>query len=507
MLFNSYEFIFCFLPAFLILFYAALRYCNFKTALTAIVGASFFFYGFWNPPYLLLLILSIVMNYAGYRLILRFNDQGNGRKAKLTAGIVIALDLLSIGYFKYFNFLAGNLAALLNIPFAPYSIFLPLGISFFTFQSIAFVLDALKPEKNQLKSCSLLEFAAFISFFPQLIAGPIVHAHELIPQLREKERLSFSRENMAEGFTIFFIGLAKKILIADALSPYANEIFNAAQAGTAITFFEALYGMLAYSLQLYFDFSGYSDMAYGLALLIGVKLPINFNSPYKAHSLVDFWSRWHITLSRFLKDYVYIPFGGNRFGTFRRFRNLLATMLIGGIWHGAGWTFIIWGGMHGVGLIINHAWKILCDKYRQLAKFRNSALWTVAASVLTLIFVFLAWIVFRAENFTGVKMMFRGICGLNGAVLPEAIVNIMPGFLRNLVSSTGIMPLLGNGSIMKFVSESVLIFGSLLLAIFGKNVYEMPKKMKYIIIIAAFYFVLQRLLFAVEQTEFLYFQF
>ena len=507
MLFNSYEFIFCFLPAFLIIFYAALRCCGLKTALTAIVGASFFFYGFWNPPYLLLLLLSIALNYAGYRLILRFNGQGNSKKARLTAGIVIALDLLSIGYFKYFNFIAGNLAALLNIPFAPYSIFLPLGISFFTFQSIAFVLDALKPEKSELKNCSLLEFAAFISFFPQLIAGPIVHAHELIPQLREKERLKFSSENMAEGFTIFFIGLAKKILIADALSPYANEIFNAAQAGGTITFFEALYGMLAYSMQLYFDFSGYSDMAYGLALLIGVRLPMNFNSPYKAHSLVDFWSRWHITLSRFLKDYVYIPFGGNRFGTFKRFRNLLATMLIGGIWHGAGWTFIIWGGMHGVGLIINHAWKMLSDKYQRLAKFRNSALWTVAASVLTLLFVFSAWIVFRAENFLGVKMMFRGICGLNGVVLPEAVVNVLPGFLRNIVSSTGTMPLLGNGSIMKFISESIMIFGSLLLAVFGRNVYEMSKKMKYAIIVAVFYFVLQRLLFAVEQTEFLYFQF
>lgn len=507
MLFNSYEFIFCFLPAFLIIFYAALRYCNLKTALTAIVGASFFFYGFWNPPYLLLLILSIVLNYTGYRLILGFKNRENSKKAKITAGIVIALDLLSIGYFKYFNFIVSNLAALLNIKFAPYSIFLPLGISFFTFQSIAFVLDALKQEKAELKNCSLLEFAAFISFFPQLIAGPIVHAHELIPQLREKERLKFSRENMAEGFTIFFIGLAKKILIADTLSPYANEIFNAAQSGGTITFFEALYGMLAYSLQLYFDFSGYSDMAYGLALLIGIKLPVNFNSPYKAHSLVEFWSRWHITLSRFLKDYVYIPFGGNRFGTFKRFRNLLATMLIGGIWHGAGWTFIVWGGMHGAGLIINHAWKMLCDKHQRLAKFRGSVFWTVAASVLTLIFVFAAWIVFRSENWTGVKMMFRGICGLNGAVLPEPILKLLPGFVRNIVSSSSSMTLLGNGSLMRFFSESVLIFGSLLLAVFGRNVYEMPKKMKYAIIIAAFYFVLQRLLFAVEQTEFLYFQF
>ena len=507
MLFNSYEFIFCFLPAFLIIFYLALRYCKFTVALTAVVGASLFFYGFWNPPYLVLLLLSIGLNYAGYRMIVNLLAQNRAKAAKVVAGVVIAADLLSIGYFKYFNFLAENLAALLNIPFEPYTIFLPLGISFFTFQCIAFILDSLKQERAEVKNCSLLEFAAFISFFPQLIAGPIVHAHELIPQLRDKERLKFSPANLADGFVIFFIGLAKKILIADMLSPFANQIFNAAQAGETISFFVALYGMLAYSLQLYFDFSGYSDMAYGLALLIGVKLPVNFNSPYKARSLVEFWTRWHITLSRFLRDYVYIPLGGNRHGSFRRFRNLLATMLIGGIWHGAGWTFIIWGGMHGAGLVINHFWKMLGDKYLLLGRLRNTAVWKVFASVLTLVFVFLLWIVFRSENFTGVKMMFEGLCGLNGFVLPEQILAVLPGFVRKFVDGAATMVLLGNGSIMKFVSESVLIFGSLLLALFGKNVYEMSAKMKYIVIVTAFYFVLQRLLFAVEQTEFLYFQF
>ena len=312
---------------------------------------------------------------------------------------------------------------------------------------------------------------------------------------------------MSEGFTIFFIGLAKKILIADTLSPFANQIFNAAQTGGTITFFEALYGMLAYSLQLYFDFSGYSDMAYGLALLIGVELPVNFNSPYKARSLVEFWSRWHITLSRFLRDYVYIPLGGNRYGAFKRFRNLLATMLIGGIWHGAGWTFVVWGAMHGIGLIVNHFWKITCEKLNIADKFSRSKLWTVFSSVLTLLFVFTAWIVFRSENWTGVRMMFRGLCGLNGAVLPQAILNMLPGFVQHLITGSASMTLLGNGSVMQFISETVLIFASLLLALFGNNVYNMSKKMKYACLVVAFYFVLQKLLFAVEQTEFLYFQF
>ena len=507
MLFNSREFIFLFLPAFLIVFYLCKRYLKFKAALLSLVGASFFFYGFWNPPYLLLLLLSIGINYAGYRIIVIFREKDNREAAKSAAWIVIALDLLSIGYFKYFNFVISNLVNLVNVPFQPYDIFLPLGISFFTFQSIAFIVDTLKQEKSEIRDCSLLEFAAFISFFPQLIAGPIVHAEELIPQLRDENATDFSLQKIADGMTIFFIGLAKKILIADTLSPYANQIFDAAQAGNEITFFVALYGMLAYSLQLYFDFSGYSDMAYGLASMIGIRLPVNFNSPYKSRSLAEFWSRWHITLSRFLKDYVYIPLGGNRHGAVKRFRNLLATMLIGGIWHGAGWTFIVWGAIHGIGLVINHAWKILSDRSAFWGKCRNSAVWTVFSSVLTLIFVFASWIIFRSENWTGVKMMFRGICGLNGAVLPDQILNLMPGFFRQFVRGSGIVPLLGNATLMGFVSETFFIFFSLLLAIFGKNVYDMGKKMKYFIIGIAFYFVLQKLLFSAEQTEFLYFQF
>ena len=491
MLFNSYEFIVCFLPVFLLLFYAAYHYFNFKAALTFLVGASFFFYGFWNYPYLLLLLLSIAMNYAGYRGIIHFKETKRQQAAKITAGIVIAADLLSIIYFKYFNFAVSNITALFNIPFTPYNIFLPLGISFFTFQSIAFISDALTQEES--KKCTLLEFAAFISFFPQLIAGPIVHANDLIPQFRTPEKLKFSPSNMADGFSIFFIGLAKKILIADMLSPYANQIFEAAQNGETISFFVALYGMLAYSLQLYFDFSGYSDMAYGLALLIGIKLPVNFNSPYKSHSLIEFWSRCHITLSRFLRDYVYIPFGGNRLGTFKRFRNLLLTMLIGGIWHGAGWTFLVWGGIHGIGLIINHLWKILSEKFHVLQKVKKTFFWSFSSSCITLIFVFLAWILFRSENWKGVSMMFRGLSGSNGAVLPAQILNLLPDFAGRFIAGTGSVKLLSNGSIMGFVCETFLIFGSLLLAIFGVNVYEMSKKTRYIIIIVAFYFVLQNL--------------
>lgn len=507
MLFNSPEFIGLFLPAFLLIFYFCMRFFKHTVALTALVGASFFFYGVWNPPYLLLLLLSIGINYAGYRGVIYYRSENSPKAAKAIAGAIVIIDLCSIGYFKYFNFFSEQIASLLRIPFRPYNIFLPLGISFFTFQSIAFVIDSLKKDNYQTEKCSLLEFAAFISFFPQLIAGPIVHADELIPQLRDRDAMRFSLEKIANGGTIFFIGLAKKILLADTLSPYVNEIFGAAEKGDEITFFVALYGMLAYSLQLYFDFSGYSDMAYGLALMIGIKLPVNFNSPYKSGSLVVFWSRWHITLSRFLRDYVYIPLGGNRHGMLKRFRNLLATMLIGGIWHGAGWTFIVWGGLHGIGLVINHLWKHLSERNRFLGRCRESAAWTFFSSVLTLIFVFMTWIIFRSKNWLGVKMMYKGLCGLNGAVLPNQIVNLMPEFLRHIIRGSWDYRVFGATTFIGFAAETISIFSILLIALFGTNVYNMGKKTKYFLIVLAFYFVLQKLLFAAEQTEFLYFQF
>src|SRR4029078_9582961 len=243
-----------------------------------------------------------------------------------------------------------------NLQNSNVDIILPLAISFFTFQQIDYLADLYQ---NKAYVPSLLKYFLFNTFFPQLIAGPIVHHGEIIPQFENKKIFQLNARNLAIGFTIFFMGLFKKVAIADNIAPIANQVFHLANIGVTPTFWEAWTGAFIYSFQLYFDFSGYSDMAIGLACLFGISLPINFNSPYKATNIIDFWRRWHITLSRFLRDYLYIPLGGHRLGSGRRYANLVITMLLGGLWHGASWTFVVWGGLHGVYLMINHGWRHL----------------------------------------------------------------------------------------------------------------------------------------------------
>ncbi len=397
MLFNSYIFIFLFLPVTLLGFHLLGGRSQPRLTMLWLVTASLFFYGWWNPSYLVLIIGSMLFNYATGSLLRRHR-----RRGLLALGVGGNLALL--GYYKYANFFVDNLNALAGSDLHLESVILPLAISFFTFQQIAYLVDTFRGKTEQH---TFLHYALFVTFFPQLIAGPIVHHREMLPQFLRGFLSRLKAEHLAIGFTIFVLGLFKKTVLADSVALHATPVFNAAEAGATISFLEAWSGALAYTLQLYFDFSGYSDMAIGLARMFGLRLPLNFNSPYKATSIIDFWRRWHITLSRFLRDYLYIPLGGSRRGELRRNANLLITMLLGGLWHGAGWTFVLWGGLHGLYLLINHGWRKLCP-YPRVGRVHSLLGWG-----LTMLAVVVSWVPFRAGSLDGAFRMLTGMAGMS----------------------------------------------------------------------------------------------
>jgi alginate O-acetyltransferase complex protein AlgI len=443
MLFNSYQFIFLFLPITLWIFFKIGNRGHHKIAISWLVGASLFFYAWWNPAYLALMLASILFNYA-VGISVGGNNNKSQKKLVLILGIVSNLALL--GYYKYANFFVDNLNVFFENQVNINDIILPLAISFFTFQQITYIVDAYKGETREY---NFLHYCLFVTFFPQLIAGPIVHHKEMLPQFARELIYKFNNRSFIVGLTIFFIGLAKKVVLADSISVYATPVFSAAENETTLTIFEAWGGVLAYTFQIYFDFSGYSDMAIGTARMFGIRLPINFNSPYKAGNIIDFWKRWHMTLSRFLREYVYIPLGGNRLGSFRRYQNLIATMLLGGLWHGAGWTFIIWGALHGLYLGINHYWISMVKNY-SLEKFQHGYFWRAVSPTLTLLSVIIAWVFFRAESLNGAMNILGSMAGLNGVSLPpesarwiEKYIHVIPDisfvsfngmFSNNLVS-------------------------------------------------------------------------
>jgi len=316
-----------------------------------------------------------------------------------------------------------------------YKIILPLAISFFTFQQIAYLVDV---HRGETQERNFLNYCLFVVFFPQLIAGPIVHHREMLPQFARDTLYRLRAEHLAVGFTIFAIGLFKKVVLADGIATVPNGVFDGVGNGIPVTFFEAWGGALAYSFQLYFDFSGYSDMAIGLARMFGIRLPLNFNSPFKATSIIDFWQRWHITLSRFLRAYLYIPLGGNRKGEFRRSLSLMVTMLLGGLWHGAGWTFVLWGGLHGVYLVINHGWRKIHGRRKK------SKLGAIIAWMITMLAMVFAWVPFRAESISGASTMLQAMLGINGISLPKSMArmfdNTMPSLTKNIFVFEGMFP-------------------------------------------------------------------
>lgn len=375
MVFSSYEFLFVFLPL-VWLAYWAVAPRSAALGRWVLIAASLVFYGWWNWRYLPLLIVLALFTYVTGQWL----RQGEARKPWALAGGIAVL-LGALGYFKYTDFFIETANVTLGTEWKLLHIVLPLAISFFTFQKIGYLVDAYH---KQAKDYTLGEFFCFVSFFPQLIAGPIVYHRELIPQLRDAARLKLNAVNIRMGLFLLSIGLMKKVLLADGFSPWVAEgMAGAANANFTTGWLTAL----AYTLQLYFDFSAYSDMALGIALLFNITLPFNFDSPYKSANIQEFWRRWHITLGRFLRDYLYLPLGGSRKGLARTCINLGIVFVLAGIWHGAGWTFLLWGAIHAAALITHRLFAAMGLRLLRLA-----------GQGLTFFVVVLAWVVFRAEN-------------------------------------------------------------------------------------------------------------
>lgn len=403
MLFNSYEFIFLFLPLTLAGFFFIGQRSHHLAALW-LGMTSLAFYGWWNALYVLLLLASIAANYGMGYAIGRGVEASRGR----LLAIGIAANLALLGYFKYADFFLSSVNAVVGTRWSLLNVVLPLGISFFTFTQIAFLVDVRRGVAHEYR---FVHYLLFVTYFPHLIAGPVLHHKQMMPQFQNRAIYRPQEACIATGLTVFVIGLAKKVLLADNLGEYATPFFEDARLGLDPGALQAWTGAIAYTLQLYFDFSGYSDMAIGLSLLFGIRLPINFDSPYRAVNIIDFWRRWHMTLSAFLRDYLYIPLGGNRLGAGRRYVNLLTTMVLGGLWHGANWTFVVWGALHGVFLAINHLWQArFADVFGRLPGGRP------AAQGLTFLAVVIAWVFFRADNLTTALRIVGGMFGEHGSV-------------------------------------------------------------------------------------------
>lgn len=402
MLFNSNEFLFVFLPITLLAFHAMRGLGVKEFAYLTLLVASIFFYAYWSLAYCLLFIVSIVANFIAARAVLRTGSRS------LTAAAIVA-NLLLLGYFKYTNFLIGVIDQATGTDFPRLDIVLPIGISFYTFIQIAFLVDVYA---GKVSEPFFVRYGLFVSFFPHMLAGPVVHHSEMMPQFARALPRRRLQRMLAVGTCLLIIGLVKKVLIADRVAQLASPVFARTGTGQVVDFFDAWVGVLAYSFQIYFDFSGYSDMAIGLALMFGIRFPANFNSPYRSRSIIAFWRRWHMTLSRLLRDYVYIPLGGNRKGSARRYLNLFATMLIGGIWHGAGWTFLLWGGLHGLFLAVNHLWNESLGRRLNLG---------AAAGIITFLLVVLAWVPFRATDLAATLSLYGSLFGANGLSAPLEI--------------------------------------------------------------------------------------
>ena len=454
MLYNSFQFLFIFLPACLLIYFLAALVSRWL-ANALLMAMSFVFYAwdsfviianhFWawvDVPKLATLpavfqvgdslrnlrviAISIVANFT-LGLLLRWRSRGERFAYTILCAGVIG-NVAALAYFKYANFLLDNFAALTGHHTQHLNIALPLGISFFTFTQIAFLVDAYQGKAKEL---GFFRYGLFVSFFPHLIAGPIVHHTELMPQFASRGAKRWHNLNVNIGIAFLSLGLFKKVIIADSCAPWASQVFDAVGPVSCL---HAWLGAIAYTMQLYFDFSGYSDMAIGLAMMFNVRLPDNFDSPYKSVSIVDFWRRWHMTLSRFLRDYIYIPLGGNRKGESRRQFNLMLTMLIGGIWHGAGWTFAIWGAYHGVLLMVNHVWS--------RAKL---PIFAVFSRPMTFVAVVAGWVVFRAKDLHVAGDRLRSMAGFarpnsDPLVIDPTTLQWRAGFLVFLLLFVNFMP-------------------------------------------------------------------
>ncbi|WP_423408265.1 MBOAT family O-acyltransferase [Heyndrickxia sp. MSNUG] len=449
MLFNSYEFIFFFLPASFIIYFALQYAGQSRLAKISLVLGSLIFYSWWNISYLPLILTSVVVNY-GVGTFLGNSDHLKKRRIVLTIGIVFNVILL--GYYKYTDFFLSTVNAVAKADFPLLHLALPLAISFFTFQQIAYLVDSFRYET---KGYRFDEYMLFVIFFPQLIAGPIVHHKEVMSQFHN-ENSRMNAKNISLGLYIFGIGLFKKVMIADTFSVWANDGFKNAFDLNVV---EAWIASLSYTFQLYFDFSGYCDMAVGAALLFNIRLPINFNSPYKALNIQDFWRRWHITLSRFLTQYIYIPLGGSRISPSRTYINIMIIFMVSGFWHGAGWTFVLWGFLHGLASVIYRWWS---QRGYKMPKW--------LAWFITFQFVNAAWVLFRAETFAQAIAILKAMFGMGKIELPTRVARVLEPIFN--------VSLLPDGP-MLFTSTSVLLIVlGLIVVTFRKNSFEMLDRFK-----------------------------
>jgi alginate O-acetyltransferase complex protein AlgI len=401
-LFNSPIFLFGFLPATVAAYLLLYRVAGPRAVLGLLLGASVLFYGWWNPAYLPLLAAITVVNYSVARAILAQRRVGRPDRVSWLLALGVGFDLLVLGYFKYTDFLIDSINTVLSADTSLMHIVLPLGISFFTFQKIAYLVDA---SRGEVAEHDFLEYCFFVMFFPQLIAGPIVHHKEIFAQIRGPGAFRMLPSNLMIGVTIFVIGLFKKVVLADNFAPMSSTVFDAAAAGQPLDFFSAWQGALAFKFQLYFDFCGYSEMALGAARLFGIQLPLNFNSPYQALNIIDYWRRWHMTLSRFLRSYVYIPLGGNRVSRSRYYLNLIVTMTLSGLWHGAAWHFVLWGTVQGVGMVMHDGWRRVRHPF--------GTWWSRTIARLVTFFSLTAVLVlYRAPSLDEAFVVYRGMLNL-----------------------------------------------------------------------------------------------
>lgn len=456
MLFNSYIFVFVFFPICLVGYYGLLKNGKSEAAKVFLTVVSLWFYGYFNLSYLLIMVCSIAGNYLFHRLLSR-----EPRKAVMI--LAVALNLGVLFYFKYFDFFLDTVNVAFGTDFVLRGILLPLGISFFTFQQISFIVDTYRGE---VADCSLSEYALFVSFFPQLIAGPIVNHNEMLPQFRAFGKKKADWEQIAGGFALFVLGLAKKVLLADTFGAgvdYGYE--NLALLGRG----DAALVIFFYALQLYFDFSGYCDMAAGIGGMLGIEIPVNFNSPYKAVNIVDFWKRWHITLNRFFTKYVYIPLGGNRKGQGRMYLNFLVVFFLSGLWHGAGFHFLVWGMLHGVLYVVTRFWQ------RHVPQNKHRVM-TVLSQIATFLYVSVAWVYFRAESIaqanTLLKTVWKGEAKKISLDLAECLQPDEFWYVLKVLH-------LDNLSFSRYILMFVILAAGLYFSMAGRNAKERVARLKY----------------------------
>jgi D-alanyl-lipoteichoic acid acyltransferase DltB (MBOAT superfamily) len=417
MLFVSLHFVLLFLPLTIAGFFL-LAYRRPETSLAFLALMSLVFFALSGGNWLLL-ILSVVINYA-FGLVI--SGMQNDNRAASTFWLVLSLifNLGALAYYKYANWFIDNISVVSGYHLDSLNVVLPIGISFFTFTQIAFLVDC---HAGKVRETKFIHYLLFVTFFPHLIAGPILHHSEMMPQFADADSKRLMLKHWVLGLLMFLIGALKKLLLADGVSAFVAPVFDA--PGPAPSFAEAWSAALAYTLQIYFDFSGYTDMALGIALIFNIRLPLNFDSPYKAASIIDFWRRWHMTLSRFLRDYLYVPLGGNRRGRIWRYLNLMITMLLGGMWHGAGWPFIIWGGLHGAYLMVNHAVRAS----ETMMSFSSRSWFALTGRTITLLAVVVSWVFFRANDLESAQRVLAGMIGFNGAESVSYLKDVQPGLL------------------------------------------------------------------------------